>query len=238
MNIKTQEIILGDICIDVTKKNVRYLHLKIYPPDGKVKISAPYSMSYDAIKAFAVSRIPWINMKQEVFKKRHREPPKEFVTDEKHYFFGESYLLKIFFKKGYSKVILNNNVIELYTNSDSDKEKRKKTLYNWYRKELNLIAAEFITKWEKAMNVSINEFGIKLMKTKWGTCNIKAKRIWLNLELAKRPLQSLEYIIVHDLTHLLERKHNARFKTIMSQFLPMWKEHKKELNSLPLTDSN
>ena len=196
MNIKTQDIILGDIFIDVTKKNVRYLHLKIYPPDGKVKISAPYSMSYDAIKAFAVSRIPWINMKQEVFKKRHREPPKEFVTDEKHYFFGESYLLKIFFKKGYSKVILNNNVIELYTNSDSDKEKRKKT------------------------------------------CNIKAKRIWLNLELAKRPLQSLEYIIVHELTHLLERKHNARFKTFMSQFLPMWKEHKKELNSLPLTDSN
>ena len=230
-----QQIELGNIKIDVELKNIKNIHLSVYPPNGKVKISAPERMDLDTIRVFTISKLKWIKKQQEAFKNQERETPREYLTKESHYFKGKRYLLKIIEHNAKPKVILKHSEIELYIRPNAIIEKRKQILDEWYRAELKKIVPKIIKNWEKKIGVKSNEFGIKKMKTKWGTCNTKAKRIWLNLEIAKKPIECLEYIIVHELVHLLERNHNEKFIRYMNEFMPKWRFYREELNRLPFS---
>ncbi|MFM7858278.1 MAG: M48 family metallopeptidase, partial [Flammeovirgaceae bacterium] len=164
-----------------------------------------------------------------------REPAREYLTKESHYYLGKRYLLKVIVAKGTPKVSIRHNRIELQVRPKSSKAKRKEILDTWYRERLRELVPNFIKEYEKSMKVQVAEFGIRKMKTKWGTCNIQAGRIWLNLELAKKPISCVEYIVVHEMVHLLERSHNARFIAYMDKHMPQWKSFKQELNRLPVS---
>ncbi|MFY0600709.1 MAG: M48 family metallopeptidase [Cyclobacteriaceae bacterium] len=228
-----QQIELGNISIDVEQKNVKNIHLSVYPPNGKVRIAAPSKMDLDTIRVFAISKLQWIKKQQESLQSQVRETPREYINRESHYFLGKRYLLKVVEQKGRPRIEIDHKYIHLLIRPNTDYQKRKEILDSWYRRELKRIVPKLLQKWEKKTGVESNEFRIKKMKTKWGTCNTKAKRIWLNLELAKKPVECLEYIIVHELVHLLERSHNARFVAFMDEFMPKWQFHRDELNRLP-----
>ena len=228
-----QQIELGDIKIDVEQKDIKNIHLSVYPPTGRVKIAAPNRMDLDTIRVFAISKLHWIKKQQEALKNQERETPREYLTKESHYFKGKRYLLKVIEHNASPKVTLKHSAIELHIRPNTTTEKRKQILNEWYRAELKKIIPKMIEKWEKKIGIKSNEFGIKKMRTKWGTCNTEAKRIWLNLELAKKPIECLEYIIVHELVHLSERRHNEIFVKYMNEFMPKWRFYRDELNRLP-----
>lgn len=230
-----QEIQLGNITVEVTQKDIKNVHLSVYPPFGQVKIAAPERMDLDTIRIYAISKLTWIRKQQAKIKSQKREAPREYLTKESHYYFGKRYLLKVVEHNSSPEIKLKHNTIELCIRAETNTEKRKEILEEWYRAQLKVKIPELISKWEIVMGVNVNDFGIKKMKTKWGTCNIEAKRIWLNLELAKKPVSCLEYIIIHEMTHLLERNHNTRFVALMNSFLPNWREVKEELNRLPVS---
>lgn len=228
-----QHIELGNIKIEVEQKDIKNIHLSVYPPDGKVKIAAPERMDLDTIRVFAINKLKWIKKQQEIFRNQEREAPRVYSSKESHYFQGKRYLLKIVEHDNKPKVVLKHSKIELYIRPNTTAEKRKEIIDEWYRDEMKKVIPNMIEKWEKKINVKANAFGIKKMRTKWGTCNTEAKRIWLNLELAKKPKECLEYIIVHELVHLLERKHNDIFIKHMNEFMPKWRFYRDELNRLP-----
>ena len=231
------QIELGNIKVDVEQKDIKNIHLSVYPPNGRVKISAPNRMDLDTIRVYAISKLKWIKKKQEQFKSQERETPREYLSKESHYFFGKRYLLKVLEYNTSPSVTLTQREIIMHVLTDTSPNKKQEILEEWYRTELKKIIPDMINKWEEIIVVKVNEFGIKKMRTKWGTCNQEAKRIWLNLELAKKPAECLEYIIVHELVHLLERSHNDRFISYMDKFLPKWRSYKEELNRLPISHS-
>jgi len=238
MSIRNQQIKLDDIYLDVVRKDIKNMYLSIHPPTGRAHISAPLRMDLDTIRVFAISKLSWIRKHQDKFRNQSREAPREYITGESHYYLGKRYLLKVIEHKASPKVVLKHGTMEIYIRPNTDLEKRRKILDEWYRRRLKEIAPDIIAKYEKTMKVKVNEFGIKKMKTKWGSCNIKAKRIWLNLELAKKERHYIEYIIVHEMVHLLERHHNDRFMAYMDKFTPQWKFLKEELNRLILPHAN
>jgi hypothetical protein len=229
---------LNDITIEVVLKDIKNVHLSVFPPNGRVRIAAPLRMNMDTIRIYAISKLGWIKTQQQKFMDQVRETPREYLYKEGHYFMGRRYLMKIVEHDAPPCVVLKHHTIELYVRPNTDIPKRQIIMDEWYRQELKIVAPPIIEKWEKQMGVTINELAIKKMKTKWGTCNREAKRIWLNLELAKKPVHCIEYIIVHELAHLLERTHNDNFVAIMNTFLPEWKHLKNELNQLPVSHSN
>jgi len=228
-----QRIELGNITIEVEQKNIKNIHLSVYPPDGKVKISAPDRMDLDTIRVFAINKLRWIKKQQNIFRNQERESPREYLSRESHYFQGKRYLLKIMEHSAKPKVVLTHSNIELYIRPGASKEKRKEIIEAWYREQMKKTIPKILEKWEAKIGVKVNEFGIKKMRTKWGTCNTDAKRIWLNLELAKKPLVCTEYVVVHELVHLIERSHNERFVKLMDDFMPKWRFYRDELNRLP-----
>jgi len=230
-----EQLKLGDITIDVELKDIKNVHLSVYPPLGRVRIAAPLRMNMDTIRIYAISKLGWIRKQQQKFLTQVREAPREYLNKEGHYFLGKRYLLKIIEHNAPPVVKVKHNTIELYVRPNADIQKRQVIMDEWYRQQLKELAPPIIEKWEKVMKVSINELAVKKMKTKWGTCNREAKRIWLNLELAKKPFHCIEYIIVHELLHLLERNHNDKFIAYMNNFLPEWKHFKNELNKLPVS---
>jgi predicted metal-dependent hydrolase len=233
-----QQIMLGDICIDVVHKDIKNLHLSVYPPAGKVRISAPLRMDTDTIRVFTISKLSWIKKQQSKLRSQERETPREYITRESHYYLGKRYLLKIIEHNASPNVEIKHGTIEIYIRPNTGLEKRKEILDEWYRKGLKAIIPGIIAQYENKLKVNVAEFAVKKMKTKWGTCNREAGRIWLNLELAKKPLHCIEYIIVHELLHLLERKHNEVFISYMDKFLPKWRFYKEELNRSPLRHEN
>ncbi len=221
------------LSIEVEQKDIKNIHLSVYPPDGNVKIAAPHRMDLDTIRVFAINKLQWIKKQQKTFRNQEREAPREYLSKESHYFQGKRYLLKIIEQDAKPKIVLTHSKIELYVRPNTSMEKRKEIIEEWYREEMKKTIPKMIEKWEKIIGVKANEFGIKKMRTKWGTCNVEAKRIWINLELAKKPLDCMEYIVVHELVHLLERSHNDTFKNYMNEFMPKWRFHSDELNRLP-----
>lgn len=229
------QITVSDLVIDIDRKDIKNLHLGVYPPDGRVRIAAPLKVDDEAVRLFAISKISWIKKHQAKFKAQERQSKREFVSGESHYFQGKRYLLNVIYHKGTSKVqIRNNTYIDLYVKEGSDEAQRQKVIMNWYRQHLKQAIPPLIKKWEAIICVQVNDWGVKQMKTKWGTCNIEAKRIWLNLELAKKDKHCLEYVVVHEMTHLLERHHNDRFMALMDKFIPNWHFYKDDLNRAPL----
>ncbi len=227
-------LVLGSITVDVVSKDIKNIHLSVYPPSGRVRIAAPLRMDMDTIRIYLISKLPWIRKQQEKLRKQEREAPREFLNRESHYVNGKRYLLKVIERDEAPRVELKHSKMELYVRPGANKEKMKTILAEWYRRQLKTILPPLIAKWEERLGVQVNEFGIKIMKTRWGTCNREARRIWLNLELAKKPSECLEYIVVHEMVHLLERNHNDRFIALMNEFMPKWRFHKDELNRLPV----
>jgi len=230
-----EKLKVGNITIDVVQKNIKNIHLSVHPPTGRVRISAPSRVDLDTIRVFAVSKLGWIKKQQIKLRNQERETSREFINRESHYFNGKRYLLKVVERNAAPKVVLKHSAIELYVRPETNAVKRKTILNEWYRQKLKETVPSLIEKWEKKINVQVCEFGIKRMKTRWGTCNRQAKRIWLNLELAKKPPECLEYIVVHEMVHLMERKHNDRFIALMTEFIPKWRFYKDELNRLPVS---
>jgi len=233
-----KQLQLGRISVDVLQKDIKNIHLSVYPPTGRVRISAPFRMNLDTIRVFAISKLSWIKKQQTKMRTQEREAPREYLNRESHYFNGKRYLLKVIEQDAAPRVELKHSKIELYIRPQTTKEKRKSILDEWYRNQLKASLPALIVKWERKMNVMVNEFGIKKMKTKWGTCSREAKRLWLNLELAKKPGECLEYIVVHEMVHLLERNHNNRFISLMNELMPKWRFYKEELNRRPLRHEN
>lgn len=229
-----EKIVVNDIEIELTKKDIKNIHLSVHPPDGKVKISAPKKMGDDAIRLFAISNLSWIKKQKSKFINQERQTEREYVSGESHYFLGQRYLLNVVYtnKRRQGVEIRNKKYIDLYVRENCPIYLRERVMTEWYRKELKKLIPSLIEKWEPIMGVQVNEFGVKIMKTRWGTCNPTAKRIWINLELAKKNPICLEYIIIHEMVHLLERHHNDRFKAYMDKFMPNWRSIKAELNGL------
>lgn len=230
MNTKNQHINLGDICIDVIRKDIKNVHLSVHPPTGRVRISAPSRINLDSLRVFAISKLSWIKKHKNKYLNQKREAPREYISRESHYFLGKRHLLKVIEHDAPPKVEVRHERMEMYVRPNTGLDKRREILEEWYRQQLKEIVPHMISHYEELMKVSVNEFGIKKMKTKWGTCSIGAKRIWLNLELAKKQRHYIQYIIAHEMTHLLERKHNERFVSCLNKFVPQWKACKEELN--------
>ena len=220
----------------IVRKPIKNLHLAVLPPAGKVRVSAPLAMKDDAIRTLLATRLGWIKRQQEKFRTQERQTPRGYVSGESHYFWGKRYRMEVIYddKPAYVSLKGKNKII-LSVRPNSNCTKREQVMSDCYRKELRAVARGLIERWQKVMGVHIKGWGIKRMKTKWGTCNQKAGRIWLNLELAKKPEQCLEYIIVHELTHLLEKNHNDRFKAYLDSYMPKWRQYKEELNRAVLS---
>ena len=230
------QIEISDFTIDVVRKSIKNMHLSVYPPTGRVRIAAPLNIDDAAVKLFAISKLAWIKKNQRKFGQQERQSPRVFAQRESHYFEGRRYLLRVTEHQAPAKIIIKTKTyIDLFVRPNTSIEQRNNILNEWYRKQLKSQIPAMIAKWEKIIGVSISDWGVKQMKTKWGTCNIEQKRIWLNLELAKKPLHCLEYIVVHEIIHLLERHHNAHFLLLMEKYFPKWKYSKEELNRLPVS---
>lgn len=200
-----------------------------------MRVSAPLHFDEDAIRVAVITRLAWIRRKQSEFAKQERQPQREFVTGESHYFEGRRYRLDVIEQDCPPKVWLPNNTkITLSVRPDSDRAKREAVMQRWYRQHLRAEVPPLLEKWEPKLGVFVSEVRIKRMKTLWGSCNIGAKRIWLNLELAKKPKSCLVYVLVHEMVHLLERHHNDRFRELMDKFLPQWRIYRDTLNRAPL----
>ncbi|HHV15407.1 MAG TPA: M48 family metallopeptidase [Gelria sp.] len=225
---------VGDIEIELIKKNIKNLHLSVLPPDGRVRISAPKKLDDETIRLFAVSKLSWIKKQQVKFQNQERQPERDFVSGESHYFLGERYLLNVIYtnKRKQGVEVRNKTYLDLFVRENSNKEQREKVMREWYRRKLKALIPPLIEKWEPIIGVEVDAWGVKLMKTRWGSCNTTARRIWLNLELAKKNPVCLEYIVVHEMVHLLERLHNEKFVAYMDKFLPDWRSTRAELNGL------
>jgi len=230
MNTSHNTIELGDICLNVIHKDIKNVHLSVHPPQGRVTISAPLQMNLETIRLFSIAKLGWIRKQQKKLRNQKRETSREYITRESHYYLGQRYLLKVIEQDAAPKVILKHNTIEIYIRKGASIKQREEILQSWYRQKLRELVPQYIAKLETKMNVKVAEICVRTMKTKWGTCNAKAKRIWLNTELAKKPIESIEYVLIHEMVHLLERNHNEKFISYMDKFAPKWKHLREELN--------
>lgn len=225
---------LGGIVVDVVFKNIKNVHLSVYPPSGKVRISAPLRMNADTIRVYAISKLDWIKQQQNKLRAQERETPREYLDRESHYVWGKRYLLKVVEQDVAPAVELKHSKLLLRIRPGSGEEKKQAVLEEWYRQQLKEAVPPLIEKWQPLMGVNVERFFVQRMKTKWGSCNHGSGTIRLNTELAKKPWECLEYIVVHEMTHLLEPTHNQRFVALIDQFMSKWRFHREELNRLPV----
>ncbi|MDX9800877.1 MAG: SprT family zinc-dependent metalloprotease [Spirochaetia bacterium] len=230
-----QQITVSGITFELIRKDIKTIRLTVYAPDGRVRVSAPVRVGEDTVKQFVKSKLPWIRRRLIKFEGSERLTQREYKNRESHFFQGERYLLDVIETQGRPKVEVRGAYLDLYIKPGSGREKRHDVMNAFYRREMKKQLPDIIDKWEKEMKISAGEVRIRQMKTRWGSCNIKKKRIWLNLELAKKPLPCLEYVVVHEMTHYFERLHNSSFKTILSSYLPDWRELKDQLNRFPVS---
>lgn len=228
------QITLGDITVDVVKKGIKNIHLSVYPPTGKVRISAPFRMDLDNIRVFAITKLHWIKSQQQKLCEQARETPREYLNRESHYVWGTRYLLTIVESDQSPSLELKHNRMLLRVRPGTDENKKQAIVEEWYRARLKQAAPPVIAKWEPLLGVQVKQFYVRRMKTKWGSCNAASRSIRLNTDLAKKPQECLEYIVVHEMVHLLEPTHNARFVSLMDQFMPKWPFYREMLNRLPV----
>lgn len=236
MNTKRYRIDVRGLPVEVVRKDIKNLHVGVYPPTGRLRVAAPMRLDDDAVRLAVITRLGWIRRRQAEFEKQNRESQRELVTGESHYFAGRRYRLDVLEDDDPPAIRLpNNTTMQLFMRPGTDWEKRDAILQQWYRKQLRQQLAPLLAKWEPKVGVTVAETRIKRMKTRWGSCNALAKRIWLNLELAKKPVSCLEYILVHEMVHLLERHHSERFREVMDAQMPQWRLFREELNRAPLS---
>jgi len=225
---------LGEISVDVVQKDIKHVHLSVYPPTGRVRIAAPVHMSMDTIRVFAIAKLDWIRRQQLKLKTQARETPREFLERESHYLWGRRYLLKVVEKDQASSVSLDGNKMVLQVRPHTNGDKRQALIDCWYREQIKAVVPSLIATQEPRMGVVVERFHVQRMKTRWGSCNPGSRSIRLNSELAKKPQECLEYIVVHEMIHLIEPTHNARFVVLMDRFMPNWRHHRDCLNELPV----
>ena len=231
MSVLTHKIEVGNIAVDVVRKDIKNLHLAVYPPNGRVRVAAPLRIDDEAVRLMVISRMPWIKRQQQKFEGQERQAKREYVSGESHYFKGERYLLNVIYHDAPPSIsIASKTHIDFCVRTGSTEAQRERIFTEWYREQLKVEIPVLIEKWSKIMSLPLPFWSVKYMKTKWGTCNISKRRIWLNLELVKKPTHSLEYVIAHEMTHFLERHHNERFMAYMDRYLPQWRFYRDELN--------
>ena len=226
---------IGGISVEVVRKDIKNLHVGVYPPGGRVRVAAPLRLDDDAVRLAVISRMGWIRRKRAEFEQQDRQSQREFVTGESHYFTGRRYRLKVIEHDDRPAVhLLNNTILGLRIRPGDNRDAREAILHRWYRRQLRDQLPPLLAKWEGKIGVKVAEVRIKKMKTRWGSCNVEDRRIWVNLELAKKPAVCLAYILVHEMVHLIEPSHNDRFRDLMDTFMPQWHLHRDVLNRAPL----
>lgn len=221
--------------MDVVRKEIKNLHLGVYPPDGRVRVAAPLLISDDAVRLAVIGKLGWIRRQRAKYEAQPRQSQRQMVSGESHYFLGRRYRLRVQQRDSPPRVALRGKTaIEIFVRPEATAEQRRALLQRWYRERLKALIPPLLEKWQQALGVQAADWGIKRMKTRWGTCNIKARRVWFNLELAKKPEQCLEYVVAHELMHLLERHHDDRFTALMDRHLTNWRQLRSELNQAPL----
>lgn len=229
------QIQLGDIAVDVTLKEIKNIHLSVYPPTGRVRISAPSRMSLDTIRIFAISKLGWIKQQQKKLLGQERETPREYSDRESHYVWGKRYLITVSESDQVPSVELKHNRMFLRVRPGTDELKKRAIIEEWYREQIKKTLPLLIAKWEPVMGVKVERFFVQRMKTKWGSRSPEKRNIRLNTDLAKKPRECFEYIVVHEMIHLLEPTHNARFVALMDKFMPKWLFYRDQLNRLPVS---
>lgn len=239
MNTEDVEIRVSGLVVQIVRKNIKNLHLGVYPPNGRVRVAAPLSVRDDAVRLAVVDKLGWIKRQQAKFAAQPRQSARAMVSGESHYFLGRRFRLRVVEHPGAGRVVLRNRTfLELHVRQDTDAKGRERVLQHWYREHLRRLIPPLLSKWQATLGVQAAAWGIKKMKTKWGACSVDARRIWLNLELAKKPLRCLDYIVVHELVHLMERHHNGRFIALMDRHLPQWRQYRQELDAAPMGHSD
>lgn len=228
------KIELGEISVEVVKKDIKNIHLSVYPPAGRVRISAPLRMNIETIRVFAISKLDWIKRQQRKLQEQERETPREYLDRESHYVWGKRYLLKVDESDKAPAVELEGARMLLHVHPGASHEKKQFIVEEWYREQIKQAVPPLIAKWEPIVGVKVKRFFVQRMKTKWGSCNHNSESIRLNTDLAKKPPECLEYIVVHEMVHLLESTHNHHFTTLMDRFMPKWRFCRAELNRLPV----
>jgi len=224
----------GDIEIQYKKKEIKNIHLSVHPPNGKVTLVVPKETRLEVAKAYAISKLSWIRHQKKLFLEQTRENYLKYEDHESHFLWGRRYLLSVNYSDKKSFVKLDDKKIILTVKSKSSRKNKEKIVQEWYRSKLHEQIPSLINKWQEKMGVKVNKYYLQKMKTRWGSCNPISKNIRLNTELAKKPKNFLEYVLVHELAHLLEPTHNENFINILNKFYPYWKEARKELNELPI----
>ena len=231
----TETIQLGEISILVTRKAIKNVHLSVHPPDGRVTLAAPTGTRLEVARAYAISKLGWIREQQEKLSNQARETPRQFIERESHHLWGRRHLLTVVERDVKPGVSLDHKRITLTVRPGSDTAKRAEVIHEWHKSLLHEVVPSLIDKWEQRLQVNIAGYFLQRMKTKWGSCNHEARHIRLNTELVKKPKDLLEYVIVHEMIHLLEPTHSDRFVAILGEQYPAWREARAELNELPLT---
>jgi predicted metal-dependent hydrolase len=235
MSTEKVEIRVSGQAVQIIRKDIKNLHLGVYPPNGRVRVAAPLRVGDDAVRLAVIGKLGWIKRQQARFKAQARQTDREMVSGESHYYLGRRYRLRVVEGNGPSRVMLRSrSTLEIQTRGEYSAKKREQVLLRWYRERLRELVPPLMAKWEAILDIGAAAFGIRKMKTKWGTCNVTARRIWVNLELAKKPVRCLEYIVVHELLHLIERHHSDSFIALLDRHLPHWRHHRKILNEAPL----
>ena len=235
MNTKFKKIRVSNLMVNAIKKDIKNIHLGVYPPDGRIRISAPLKTNDETIRLLILSKASWIKKQQVKFLRQERQTKREYVSRESHYLFGRRYLLNIIHTDAKPKIEIKRKIrIDLYIQPNSTTKQREVIFEKFYRAEMRKLVPILLKKWQKKVGVKVKEVKIRKMKTKWGTCKIADKRIWLNLELVKKPSKCIDYVFVHELVHLREKGHSQRFIDILESVLPNWKSLKAELNESPL----
>jgi predicted metal-dependent hydrolase len=225
---------IGDIVINVTRKDVKNVHLSVHPPDGRVTLVAPRSTRVDVARAYAITKIGWIRQQRERLRSQAREAPRQFVGRETHFLWGRRHLLRVTEKEAKPAIKLDHRTIHLQVRLGTSRDGRDKVMHEWHLQLLHSVVPSLIRKWEASIGVEVRGYFLQRMKTKWGSCNSARKTVRLNTELVKKPRDLLEYVIVHEMVHILEPTHSQRFFALLSEHFPNWADARRELNELPI----
>jgi predicted metal-dependent hydrolase len=231
----TQTIQLGEVAVRITKKDIKNVHLSVHPPDGRVTLSAPRSTRLDVARAYAISKLSWIREQKKKLVDQAREAPRRYIERESHYVWGRRYLMTVVYREAKPQVLFDHKRITLSLRPGSKAQKRAEIMHDWSKTRLHEVVPDLIQNWERRLNVKVTRYFLQRMKTKWGSCNHEAGHIRLNTELIKKPKDLLEYVIVHEMVHLLYPTHSERFIAVLQQHYPTWRDARAELNELPLT---
>jgi len=235
VSTESHDIRVGGLRVTVARKAIKNLHLGVYPPHGRVRVAAPLAVSDDAVRLAVVGKLGWIRRQQARFESQPRQSAREVVSGESHYYLGRRYRLRVVEHAGPAMVVCSRSSIQLRVRPGAGVEQRERVLLRWYREQLKQMIPPLVARWQDTLGVQVAEWGIKRMKTRWGACNVASRRIWLNLELVKKPAHCLDYVVLHEMAHLIERHHGQRFLALMDRHMPQWRARRMELNSEPLS---